>query len=376
MGFGFASWASRIAQVRAEFGLAPGALGLLLLAIAAGSCVSLPCAGLFVDRVGPARAITTVGLISATGVAVAGIGVDVNVWVVAVGLFLLGVGNGGWDVAVNVEGASIERRLGRTILPRVVASYSVGTVAGSLVGTVLVVAGVPVTPHLVAAGLLIAGSVPIAARRLPGPVAPVRPGREHARHAFAAWTERRTLLLGLFVFCCAFMEGAGNDWLGVALIDGYGASAAVGTLALGCFLVAITAGRWFGGGLVRPLGRRASAVLSVAVASAGVTIVLVAGWIPAALAGAVLWGLGGALGFPLGMSVAGDDPEHAAGRVGAVTAISWLAFLLGPPVVGLLGSRVGTLHSLVSVLAFGLIGIALSGGLSARAPQRPRSSRA
>jgi fucose permease len=367
MGFGFASWASRIAQVRAEFALAPGALGLLLLAIAAGSCVSLPFAGLFVERVGPARAITLVGLVSAAGVVTAGVGVDVSVWVVGAGLFLLGVGNGAWDVAVNVEGASIERRLGRTILPRVVASYSVGTVAGSLVGTLLVLAGVPVTTHLVVAGLLIALTVPIAARRLPGPVPVAREARAHAHHAFAAWGERRTLLLGLFVFCCAFMEGAGNDWLGVSLIDGYGASAAVGTLALGCFLVAITAGRWFGGALVRPLGRRVSAILSVSLACLGVAIVLVAGWIPAALAGAALWGLGGALGFPLGMSVAGDDPEHAAGRVGAVTAISWLAFLLGPPVVGLLGSQIGTLHSLVSALAFGLIGLTLTGVLGGRA---------
>jgi MFS family permease len=90
-------------------------------------------------------------------------------------------------------------------------------------------------------------------------------------------------------------------------------------------------------------------------------VVVFAGWLPAALAGAALWGLGGALGYPIGMSTAGDDAELAAARVGVVTSIGWLAFLLGPPLIGLLGSQIGTLHSLLAVLAFSLLGVVLSG---------------
>ena len=35
------------------------------------------------------------------------------------------------------------------------------------------------------------------------------------------WRERRTLLVGVFVLAFAFAEGAGNDWINVAMIDGY-----------------------------------------------------------------------------------------------------------------------------------------------------------
>ena len=35
---------------------------------------------------------------------------------------------------MNVQGAVVERRLGRAIMPRFHAGYSVGTVAGALVG--------------------------------------------------------------------------------------------------------------------------------------------------------------------------------------------------------------------------------------------------
>ena len=45
------------------------------------------------------------------------------------------------------------------------------------------------------------------------------------RHPLQAWTEPRTLLIGLFVLAMAFTEGTGNDWLGVAVIDGYDAAA-------------------------------------------------------------------------------------------------------------------------------------------------------
>ena len=84
------------------------------------------------------------------------------------------------------------------------------------------------------------------------------------------------------------------------------------------------------------------------------------GSLPVALAGAVLWGLGTALGFPVGMSAAGDDPQHAAGRVSVVASIGYVAFLAGPPFVGLLGNAVGTLHSLISVAGLAAAALLLS----------------
>ena len=62
------------------------------------------------------------------------LGTPVGVLPVVIGLFLIGYGNGTWDVAMNVEGAAVEQRLGRTIMPRFHAGFSVGTVAGALGG--------------------------------------------------------------------------------------------------------------------------------------------------------------------------------------------------------------------------------------------------
>ena len=57
-GFAFASWASRIPQVRDSLELSPRQLGLVLLAMAIGSVISMPLAGIVVHRLGAARTIT------------------------------------------------------------------------------------------------------------------------------------------------------------------------------------------------------------------------------------------------------------------------------------------------------------------------------
>ena len=259
-GFAFASWASRIPQVRDALELSPRGLGLVLLAIAVGSVVSMPLAGVVVARLGPGRTVAVMAVIAAVGVATAAIGYRVGVVPVVVGLFLLGVGNGTWDVAMNVEGADVEQRLGRAIMPRFHAGFSVGTVAGAVIGAALVALDVSARAHLLVVAGIVVVVGPVAARSFLGVPHHEEHGREHA--PLRAWTERRTLLVGLFVFAAAFTEGTGNDWLGVAMIDGYGAPAALGALTFAVFLAAMTAGRWFGPALIDRHGRTATVVFS------------------------------------------------------------------------------------------------------------------
>ena len=88
---------------------------------------------------------------------------------------------------------------------------------------------------------------------------------------------------------------------------------------------------------------------SAALAAIGVAIFVLSPNVPIAMAGALLWGLGGALGFPTGMSAAGDQEVNAAVRVSVVSSVGYTAFLAGPPVLGFVGDRVGTLQSLLVV---------------------------
>ena len=346
-GFLFASWAARIPQVRAELGVTPGVLGLLLLCLAVGSGIGTPLSGLIISRLGESRTVRVMAVAAAAGMAAAAVGVLVGTPAVAAGLVVFGFGSGTWDVAMNVQGAAIERVLGRAILPRFHAGWSIGTVAGAGTSAVMVALGVPVTAHLLAVTVVAAVVVPVAARRfLPGTPAPAPGGRPARRRPLASWTEPRTLLIGLFVLCMALTEGTGNDWLSLAVIDGYHSAAAAGTLTFAVFLAAMTAGRWWGPRLIDRYGRVLALRVCAVTALAGLLLIEFGEVLPVAMAGALLLGLGTSLGFPVGLSSAAGDPAHAATRVSTAASIGYVAFLAGPPVVGFLGDRVGVLHSL------------------------------
>lgn len=358
-GLAFASWASRIPQVRDHLGLSPAELGLVLLAIAAGSLVALPLAGPVVHRVGSRRTVAGMSLLLALALSTVALGYLGGLVPVVIGLFFLGFGNGAWDVAMNVHGAVAERHLGRSIMPRFHAGYSLGTVVGALVGAAMVALHVPVTVHLLIVAAVVALVVPRATRGfVPDGTQPEEQaaGGAPARGALAAWREPRTLLIGVFVLAFAFAEGTGNDWISIAVIDGYDTPAVVGTLTFAVFLSAMTLGRWFGPRLLDRYGRvpvlRVLAVLGIA----GTLLFVFAPATPLAFAGAVLWGLGTSLGFPVGMSAGADEQRYAAGRVSVIASVGYCAFLAGPPLVGLFADHVTVLRSLTCVAV--LLGVA------------------
>ncbi len=375
MGVGGASWAARIPQIRTGLHLSPARLGLVLLCVAIGSLIALPLAGAIVHHFTSRRTVAAMAVVFAIGLSTACIGYHAGVVPVAIGFVILGFANGAWDVGMNVQGAIVERQLGRAIMPRFHAGYSVGAVSGALIGAAMVALHVPVTAHLLAIAVLIAIVVPLAVR---GFVPDVDPGSEPLAastpesaaattttrsHVFKRWTEPRTLLIGLFVLAFAFAEGIGNDWINIALIDGYHLPAAIGTLGFATFLIAMTAGRWFGPGYLDRHGRvgvlRGLAIIAIA----GVLLFVYSPIVPLAFIGAVLWGLGASLGFPVGISAASDDPTAAAGRVSVVASIAYCAFLGGPPLIGFLGAHVTVLRALTVVAGFVAVSFAIAGAL-------------
>jgi MFS family permease len=380
-GFGFASWASRIPQVKAHLGLDPSQLGALLLSLAAGSVISLPLAGPLVARFGSRASVRAAAALGGAGLVVVAVGYRIGVAPVVGGLFCWGAASGTWDVAMNVQGALVERRLGRSIMPRFHAGFSLGTVAGALGGAAMVALGVSVTAHLAIAGVIVGVTVPVSARRFladtanladPGaPTGAAGPGEFEAptaRASLQAWRESRTLLVGLFVVAFAFAEGAGNDWISLATIDHHDVAPAVGTLVFATFLGAMTTARWFGPAALDRYGRVSVARVLVVLAIAGLVLFIFGPGIGLALLGALLWGTGTSLGFPIGMSAGADEPALAAARVGVITTIGYSAFLAGPPLIGFLGQRFSVPHALIAVIAMLIVAGLIADSVRPRTP--------
>jgi predicted MFS family arabinose efflux permease len=370
-GLAFASWASRIPQVRDRLHLDPSELGLVLLAMAAGSVIALPLSGVIIGDFGSRWTVRTTALLVAVAMAVISLGYLLGVVPVVIGLFLFGLGLGTWDVGMNVQGASAERRLGRAIMPRFHAGFSIGTVVGALIGAAMVALHVPVTAHLLGVAVVVGVGVPLAVRGfLPDDVEPDKAGddakpdaRNSGRKALHAWREPRTLLIGLFVLAFAFAEGVGNDWISIALIDGYGTSATVGTLGFATFLAAMTAGRWFGPRSLDRFGRVIVIRVLTVICLVGLLLFVFGSYVIVAFAGAMLWGVGLALGFPVGMSAGADEPAMAAPRVSVIASIGYCAFLAGPPLIGFLGDHFTVLRAVVAVAALLAVAIMITGAI-------------
>ena len=165
-GMAGASWATRIPQVRDHLHLDSSALGLMLLSIAVGSVLALPVSGHLTDRFGSRRVVIASAWLLAFAFLLVAVGYRFGEAPVVAGLFLFGFACGTWDVAMNVQGALVERLLGRSIMSRFHAGFSLGTVAGALAGAAVVALRVPVAPHLVAIALVVAVCVPMAARAM------------------------------------------------------------------------------------------------------------------------------------------------------------------------------------------------------------------
>nr|WP_199521384.1 MFS transporter [Jiangella anatolica] len=358
-GLALASWMARIPEVRDQLGLTPGEIGRVLLALAAGSLLALPTSGFVVGKIGAARTVASGSVLVALGLTLAGVGADTAgvVALTAAGLALFGYGSGSWDVAMNVEGAAVERLLGRTIMPRFHAAFSLGTVAGAGLGAGAAAIGVPILAQLAAVSIVGTVVAIVATRSFLPHAAEVQDDGSPVERVsvLTAWREPRTLLVGLMVMCAALVEGIANDWLALGLVDGYDVSNAVGAAGFAIFLSAMTVGRLAGTHLVDRYGRLPVLRTSAALAIAGVLLVVYSGSLWVALFGSVVWGLGAALGFPLGMSAGADDPRRAAARVSVVASVGYTAFLAGPPILGWLGDHEGVLHALVAVAVAAIV---------------------
>lgn len=343
-----ATWFSRLPDIKTIMEITPAQLSLLLLGIAGGSLIALPLAGRVLQQVGSVLGVrigvslSMVALLLAAGA----VTLQKNLWPAIVALFIMGLGLGLWDVGQNLEGTVIERALGRSIMPWFHAAFSGGTLIGAGFAIPLVHFEVSILIHCAAVAVLSVALAWWGTSRFE----PAKP--EHAAKATSrqrsAWSEPRTLLVGVMVLAAAFTEGAANDWLAIAFVEGHETSKTLGVVAFAVFLTFMTAGRIAGTFALDRFGR--VVVLRMLFASAVVGSALVVfGSTSFAFVGAAIWGVGASLGFPVGMSAAADDPARAAARLSVVATIGYLAFLGGPPLLGFLGNEFGVLRSLVVV---------------------------
>jgi MFS family permease len=351
-----ATWVSRLPTVRDRLGTDTGSLGLALLCLGLGSIIAMPTTGTLCARFG-SRAVVTATVVPA-GALLVGLALVSDVVVLAVLLLGMGACYGSWDVAMNIQGSHVERLAGREWMPRYHACWSVGSVAGAGLGALAAWAGVGLTMHFSVVAVLIVLGVLMALRTYVderSPAATIEEAEEPGR-----LINRRLVLIGLITLCGTCIEGAAADWLGLHLTDDLGASAAVAATGFATFSAAMTTMRFAGPPVLGRLGRVRTMRVAGTTCAVGVLVACLAPVIALALGGAVLWGLGVALVFPAAMSAGGETPGRSAAGIATVATIGYGGFLLGPPLIGLLGRHVGLDRALLVLVVLAVAIVALA----------------
>jgi fucose permease len=361
-GLVLASWLSRVPSVRDDLDATTFGMGVLALGISIGSIGGFATASRLGSRVTPQHIITISLIVAMAGALLAGLGASVfaSYPVTMVGLVVLGLGNGTCNVTMNVEGAAVEREADRPLMPWFHASFSIGAVVGAGLGAVAAALDISPALHLGAIVTVMAVCTAVAVRHLsrtPAAARRRRPSRiERARGAAveagsrSAWLESRTIAIGLVVVGMSFANGAANDWIALAMVDGHGTGDGIAALAVDIFTVGVVAARLAGVQLLGRLGRVRTVQVSALVAVTGLLVFVLAPGTTLALVGAALWGLGVSLAFPIGMSAAADEPAAATRRIAVVAAMGYSGSLVGPPLIGFVAGASGILHALFIVL--------------------------
>lgn len=354
-GLSMASWVTRTPAIRDTLGVSIAEMGSILFGLSVGSMSGILLAGWLVDRYGT-KSIMAAGLwciVAAMAFIAAGDATS-QPFVVALGLASFGFGMGISEIAVNIDGADVERVTGAHLLHALHGCFSLGTVCGALIGIALNAFVFPVFWHMVGIAIVCALLIVSLIQYIPENSALQRaePSDGLRTATPSLWRDPAILAIASIVLAMALAEGSANDWLPLLIVDEYGLSPTSGSMVFLAFACAMTVGRFSGGYLLKRLGRPAVIRASAIVGAIGIATIIFATEPFFAGVAVILWGLGASLGFPVAISAAGDSGPNGAERVKWVAIAGYIAFLVGPPLLGFIGEAAGLRNALLVVFAF------------------------
>lgn len=388
-GIAVATWLSRLPSIKAMLGLSAAELGSVLVVGSVGSLAMVLAAGALTNRWGSRNGLVIAAFMFSFANVLVGLGPTIgSTLVLAVGILISSSSYAVSNVPLNLESVVIERGMSRSVVPQFHAAFSIGSVVGSLLGAAASWAGVPVFAHflVLSAGTLVFRLVVAPQAVLAVPAEPATRGAGsvgsaassgHSGHgghgglraALGAWREPRTLIIGVIVMTGILSEGSANNWLTVAVVEGFEQTEAVAAVVFGVFTGSMTLARLVGTRVIDRYGRVAVLVGSSVASLAGLLLFSLGPSLTTAVVGAVGWGLGAGLVFPIGVAAVSGDRLRMAGRVSVLSTFGSTASIVAPPLLGAAAETMGVRHALVLIAGGFVLAIALARTVGTDAPE-------
>ena len=366
MGTTTGSWAARIPGVRDQLHISDAQWGLANVGSTAGSLVSLIIVMAVVVRTGPRRLALTGGTLLLFTAPLAASSTSIVPLVSA--LALQGLATGLLAGPMNAQAVEVEKRYGRRIMSSFHACFSLGQLAGGLLGTLASHLGIRPAVQLAGSGVVLGVLLLSTFRGLPPDQRGQRPARSARRPLRSRFTPQ-LLLLAVIALLASINEGSAAQWSAQYTAAALGAGAAAGAATYTCYTIAMTLSRSTGDRLVNRLGQRRFLQLSEALVIVGFGSCLLIGTPLAAAIGFALLGLGSGCIIPSVIGLAGNQAGLPAGEGVAVVSFGqWPAFLIGPPLIGAVAGLVGLRVALSTLVVAAALIVLLSSWISTPGP--------
>jgi MFS family permease len=344
----FASWASRIPDIKQYLQLSDAGLGGVLLALPVGLLISLPFSGWLVTHFGSRRMVIPAALSYALLLPM--LGLVEAAWQLVGVLFFFGLVGNLLNIAMNTQAVTLETIYGRSIIASFHGIWSLAGFTGGAIGFLMTNLHLTPLQHfsIVSAAVILLSFLCY---------------RNTLRKDINADTNRplfarpdaALLKLGLIALCCMITEGTMFEWSGVYFRKIVEVREGLTLLGYTAFMSTMAAGRFVGDWLTTKLGTKHMLQWSGVIIATGLSMAIVFPDIITATAGFLLVGIGVSSVVPLVYGAAGRSKSFSPGvALAAVSTIGYLGFLAGPPMIGFIAeaANLRISFSVIAVLGF------------------------
>lgn len=327
----------RLGELQKTMQIGESELGLGLLGFAVGTQVSLMLAGGLIKKLG-FKLVLILGIPLLGMAEIAATYMPTPFWFF-ICLLAAGLAIGLLEVVVNLEADRTEFMIGRLIMNRAHAFWSFGMFGAGLIGASAAQIDISPSHHLIFLNIICFVLVLIVFGNFKP--APARNENKTPPPKFVR-PSLSILTLVTFTLSAMLLEGATIDWSVIYMRDIFDMPAFVNGLAftLGALTQAIT--RYFADPFIAKYGPVKIARVLIGLLGIGAIMVTFAPSAYIALAGFALMGVGTSCVFPLAMSAAAQRPDRdAATNVASLAQLSFIIFLLAPPILGFIAEHYG-----------------------------------
>jgi MFS family permease len=274
-------------------------------------------------------------------------------WQLAIVLYMFGLAGNLNNISINTQGIAAEHLYQRPIMASFHGMWSLAGFFGALVGLLMIHFKVPYNIHFIIVILAVWTIVWINYPHLirgTSTASGIEPRRK-----FFSKPDGMLLQLGIIGFCSMASEGAMFDWSGIYFKDVVKAPASLVVLGYTSFMIMMATGRFLADYVISRIGRQKLLRIAGVMVSTGLFISVLFPYLVTCTIAFMLVGLGVSSIVPTVYSTAGKHTKVPPGiALATVSSVSFLGFLMGPPLIGYISELAGLRYSFAVIGVFGL----------------------